>query len=179
MERWAIEADVMRSYAKHYETGEVISDELIQKILQTQTVNRGFSTTEYLAASYRDLQWHDLDWQAAKDDQEVDSEQLESEAMRKIELVSEIAPRYRSTYFQHIFSGGYSAGYYAYIWAEVLDAYAFEEFKQQGLVDRATAASFREDILEKGSTVEPMELYRRFKGRDPDVKPLMKNRGLA
>jgi peptidyl-dipeptidase Dcp len=179
MEHWAIEPEVMRSYAMHYETGEVIPDELIQKILETQTFNMGFSTTEYLAASYLDLQWHDLEWQAVKDDQKLDSEQLESEAMRKIELVPEIAPRYRSTYFQHIFSGGYSAGYYAYIWAEVLDADAFEEFKQQGLFDQATATSFRKNILEKGGTVEPMELYRRFKGRDPDVQPLMKNRGLA
>ena len=174
MEHWAIEPEVMRGYAKHYETGEVIPSDLIEKILESQTFNSGFSTTEYLAASYLDLNWHDL-----TRDEKPDAEQLERHAMDKIGLVEEIAPRYRSTYFQHIFSGGYSAGYYAYIWAEVLDADAFEEFKAKGLFDADTAASFRRNILEKGGTEEPMALYQRFKGREPNVQPLMKNRGLA
>jgi peptidyl-dipeptidase Dcp len=174
MEHWAIEPDVLKSYAHHFETGEVIPDELIQKILASQTFNQGFATTEYLAASYLDLHWHDL-----KAGEKAAAETLEAKAMAHIGLIDEIAPRYRSSYFQHIFSGGYSAGYYAYIWAEVLDADAFEEFKRNGLFDAATAQSFRENILEKGGTEDPMDLYRRFKGREPNVEPLMRNRGLA
>tara|TARA_R110002072_G_scaffold89232_4_gene199928 strand:- start:49310 stop:51325 length:2016 start_codon:yes stop_codon:yes gene_type:complete len=174
MEHWAIEPDVLRSYARHYETGETISEELINKIRDSQTFNKGFATTEYLAASYLDLHWHDLEARES-----VDAEKLETKAMKDIGLVEEIAPRYRSTYFQHIFSGGYSAGYYAYIWAEVLDADAFEEFKKNGLFDPETAASFRKNILEKGGTEDPMALYQRFKGREPDVAPLMRNRGLV
>lgn len=174
MEHWAIEPDVLRNYAHHFETGEVIPNELIQKILASQTFNQGFATTEYLAASYLDLHWHDL-----KAGEQAAAETLEANAMTHIGLIDEIAPRYRSSYFQHIFSGGYSAGYYAYIWAEVLDADAFEEFKKNGLFDAATAKSFRENILEKGGTEDPMDLYRRFKGREPNVEPLMRNRGLA
>lgn len=174
MEHWAIEPDVLKNYAHHFETGEVIPDELIQKILASQTFNQGFATTEYLAASYLDLHWHDL-----KAGEKTTAKTVEAEAMTQIGLIDEIAPRYRSSYFQHIFSGGYSAGYYAYIWAEVLDADAFEEFKKKGLFDPATAQSFRENILEKGGTEDPMDLYRRFKGREPNVAPLMRNRGLA
>ena len=173
MEHWAIEPDVLRDYAHHFETGEVIPDELIQKILEIQTFNKGFATTEYLAASYLDLDWHDV-----KAGDQTDAETLEADAMKRIGLIDEIAPRYRSSYFQHIFSGGYSAGYYAYIWAEVLDADAFEEFKKNGLFDATTAKSFRENVLEKGGTEDPMDLYRRFKGREPNVEPLMRNRGL-
>jgi len=120
-----------------------------------------------------DLHWHDL-----KAGEKADAETLEAKAMTQIGLIDAVAPRYRSSYFQHIFSGGYSAGYYAYIWAEVLDADAFEEFKKNGLFDAATAKSFRENILEKGGTEDPMDLYRRFKGREPNVEPLMRNRGL-
>ncbi|MFT5015133.1 MAG: peptidyl-dipeptidase Dcp [Patiriisocius sp.] len=173
MEHWAIEPDVLRNYARHYKTGEVISNELIDKIRDSQTFNMGFATTEYLAASYLDLHWHDLEA-----GHEVDAKDLESKAMDTIGLVKEVAPRYRSTYFQHIFSGGYSAGYYAYIWAEVLDSDAFEEFKENGLFDSKTALSFRKNILEKGGTEDPMVLYQRFKGRAPSVEPLMRNRGL-
>jgi len=173
MEHWAIEPDVLKDYAHHFETGEVIPDELIQKIIASQTFNNGFATTEYLAASYLDLHWHDL-----KAGEKADAETLEAKAMTQIGLIDAVAPRYRSSYFQHIFSGGYSAGYYAYIWAEVLDADAFEEFKKNGLFDAATAKSFRENILEKGGTEDPMDLYRRFKGREPNVEPLMRNRGL-
>jgi len=174
MEHWAIEPDVLRNYAHHHKTGEVISNELIDKIRDSQTFNMGFATTEYLAASYLDLHWH-----ALEAGHEVDAKDLESKAMDTIGLMDEIAPRYRSTYFQHIFSGGYSAGYYAYIWAEVLDADAFEEFKRNGLFDSKTAQSFRKNILEKGGTEDPMVLYQRFKGRSPNVEPLMRNRGLT
>ncbi len=174
MEHWAIEPEVLKRYALHHQTGEVIPDELIEKIRASATFNSGFATTEYLAASYLDMSWHEV-----QESTKIEAEELEAKSMDNIGLIEEIAPRYRSSYFQHIFSGGYSAGYYAYIWAEVLDADAFEEFKQKGLFDQATAKSFRENILEKGGTEDPMELYQRFKGSTPSVEPLMKNRGLA
>ncbi|MGK0394655.1 MAG: peptidyl-dipeptidase Dcp, partial [Candidatus Azotimanducaceae bacterium] len=174
MEHWAIEPEVLRNYAHHFETGDVIPDELIEKIIDSQTFNQGFATTEYLAASYLDLDWHDV-----KAGEKTDAETLEAKAMKHIGLIDSVAPRYRSSYFQHIFSGAYSAGYYAYIWAAVLDADAFEEFKKNGLFDADTAKSFRENILEKGGTEDPMDLYRRFKGREPNVEPLMRNRGLV
>ena len=173
MEHWAVEPEVLRSYAKHIETNEVIPDNLIDKIHLSATFNQGFLTTEYLAASYLDLSWH-----AVTTDDEVKADSLEAKAMENIELIEEIAPRYRSSYFQHIFSGGYSAGYYAYIWAEVLDTDAYEEFKARGIFDQATAAAFRENILSKGGTEDPMTLYKRFKGREPEVGPLKAARGL-
>jgi peptidyl-dipeptidase Dcp len=173
MEHWAVEPEVMKSYARHYRTGEVISDELIGKILATQTFNQGFATTEYLAASYLDMQWH-----ALTGDAERDVKNYENQAMQAIDLVEEVAPRYHSTYFQHIFSGGYSAGYYSYIWAEVLDTDGYQAFKENGIFDPATARSFRENILERGGSADPMELYIKFRGREPDVAPLLKSRGL-
>jgi peptidyl-dipeptidase Dcp len=151
----------------------VISDELIGKILATQTFNQGFATTEYLAASYLDMQWH-----ALTGDAERDVKNYENQAMQAIDLVEEVAPRYHSTYFQHIFSGGYSAGYYSYIWAEVLDTDGYQAFKENGIFDPATARSFRENILERGGSADPMELYIKFRGREPDVAPLLKSRGL-
>ena len=174
MEHWAIEPDVLKRYALHHETGQAISDDLIGKIRASTTFNSGFATSEYLAASYLDMSWHEPQPETG-----CDAEALEDASMDKIGLIPEIAPRYRSSYFQHIFSGGYSAGYYAYIWAEVLDADAFEEFKKKGLFDQSTAQSFRQNILEKGGTEDPMELYQRFKGNAPSVEPLMRNRGLA
>ena len=174
MEHWAVEPIVLKQYAKHYLSNEVIPDEYIDKIQETQTFNQGFKTSEYLAASYLDLDWHGLE--DSVDNQ--DTRNLEKESMASISLLKEIAPRYRSTYFQHIFSGGYSAGYYSYVWAEVLDADAYEEFKKRGVFDQDTAASFRTHILEKGGSADPMDLYRSFKGSDPDVKPLMAARGL-
>lgn len=172
MEHWAIEPEVLRRYAVHHETGEVIPDEMIAKLRASQSAGSGFATSEYLAASYLDLAWHDSLTGTP------DAEELEAAAMKDIGLREEIAPRYRSSYFQHIFSGGYSAGYYAYIWAEVLDADAFEEFKAKGLFDQTTARAFRDNILAKGGTEDPMTLYKRFKGRTPEVQPLMRNRGL-
>ena len=140
MEHWAVEPDVLKRYAKHIDTGKVIPDGLIEKILESGTFNSGFATSEYLAASYLDLSWHEPVQGDAPD-----AEALESAAMEKIGLIPEIAPRYRSSYFQHIFSGGYSAGYYAYIWAEVLDTDAYAEFKTNGIFDQKTAASFRQE----------------------------------
>lgn len=173
LEHWATEPEVMKVYAKHYETGDVIPDTLIEKILKVQTFNQGFATTEYLSASILDLDWHSLETE-----EEQPANAFEEEAMDSLGLLEEIGPRYRSTYFSHIFSGGYSAGYYSYIWAEVLDADGYESFKEKGIFDPETAKSFRENILEKGGTVDPMELYKRFKGREPKVDALLVDRGL-
>ncbi|MCZ6503702.1 MAG: M3 family metallopeptidase [Gammaproteobacteria bacterium] len=179
MEHWAIEPEVMKSYARHVETGEVIPDEIIEKLLESQTFNQGFATTEYLAASYLDMAWHTL-VSDEDQDEEQDVESFEEKALQQIDLIDAVEPRYKSSYFQHIFSGDhYSAGYYSYIWAEVLDADGFEAFKEKGIFDAETARSFRENVLERGGTSDPMELYKQFRGREPEVEPLLKNRGLA
>ena len=174
MEHWALEPEVLKSYAIHHETGEPIPDELIKKLKSAQTFNQGFATTEYLAACYLDLAWHQQEGHAPQD---VDG--FERKAMDDIHKIKMVDPRYRSAYFRHIFEGEhYSAGYYVYIWAEVLDADGFEAFREKGIFDQKTARSFRSNILEKGASVPPMELYRKFRGREPDVAPLLKNRGL-
>jgi peptidyl-dipeptidase Dcp len=173
MEHWATEPEVMKVYARHYETGEVMPDALIDKILKVQTFNQGFATTEYLSASILDLDWHSLETA-----EEQPTNEFEKDAMDALGLIEEIGPRYRSTYFSHIFSGGYSAGYYSYIWAEVLDADGYERFREKGIFDQETAKSFRENILEKGGTEDPMELYKRFRGREPKVAALLADRGL-
>lgn len=174
MENWATHPDVITSYAKHYETGESIPAELIEKIETSSKFNQGFATVEYTAASILDMEYHTLT--DATPIEDVDA--FETNAMDKIGLIDEIIPRYRSGYFQHIFAGGYSAGYYSYMWAEVLDADAFEAFKETSLFDQKTALSFCENILERGGTEEPMVLYRKFRGRDPEITPLLKRRGL-
>jgi peptidyl-dipeptidase Dcp len=173
MENWAAEAAVMKQYAKHYQTGEVIPDALVQKIEKASKFNQGFATVEYLAASYLDMDWHSVP--AGK---QLDATAFEKEALDKRKLMPEIVTRYRSTYFQHIFAGGYSSGYYSYIWSEVLDSDAYQAFKEKGLFDQGLAKSFRENILEKGGTVEAMEMYKNFRGREPEVEPLLKKRGL-
>lgn len=173
MENWAADPEVLKTYAKHYKTGEVIPDSLVEKIVQAATFDQGFATVEYVAASLLDLDYH-----AAKAPIGDDVNAFEAAAMERIGLIEAIIPRYRSSYFQHIFSGGYAAGYYAYIWAEVLDADAFAAFKERGLFDQPTAASFRKNILEKGGTGNPAEMYRKFRGQDPDPLYLMKKRGL-
>ena len=173
MENWAFQKEVLKEYARHYETGEVIPDSLVNKILAAETFNQGFMTTELAAASILDLKWHMLDSVEG-----LDPMQFEADACRQMGLIDEIIPRYRSTYFAHIFSGGYSAGYYSYLWAEVLDKDAFELFTQKGVFDKATAMSFRRNVLEKGGSDEPMVLYRRFRGADPDPAALLRARGL-
>ena len=173
MENWAFQKEVLADYARHYETGEVIPDELVAKIDAAGTFNQGFMTTELAAASLLDLQWHLLD-----SIEGVDPMAFEAEACRKMGLIDEIIPRYRSTYFAHIFSGGYSAGYYSYLWAEVLDKDAFEYFQQKGILDSETAMSFRRNVLEKGGSEEPMVLYKRFRGAEPDPAALIRARGL-
>jgi len=174
MENWAEEPEMLKLYAKHYQTGEVIPDALIEKVKKSSLFNQGFATTEYLAASLLDMEYHTLaPGQAPKD-----VLAFEKQSMDKIGLIDQIPPRYRSTYFQHIFAGGYSAGYYSYIWSAVLDADAFEVFKQKGLFDQKSALSFRKNILEKGGTDEPMKLYQNFRGAEPDIRPLLRRRGL-
>ncbi len=173
MENWAFQKDVLKDYARHYETGEVIPDSLVNKILAAETFNQGFMTTELAAASILDLKWHMLESMEG-----VEPEAFEAQACAEMGLIDEIIPRYRSTYFAHIFSGGYSAGYYSYLWAEVLDKDAFELFKEKGIFDKETAMSFRRNVLEKGGSDEPMDLYRRFRGADPDPAALLRARGL-
>jgi peptidyl-dipeptidase Dcp len=174
MENWATEPEVLRTYARHWKTGEVIPMALLEKIQKSAQFNQGFKTVEYLAASLLDMEWHTLSATA-----EPDPAALERVALARMGIPAQIVPRYRSTYFQHIFAGGYSAGYYSYIWAEVLDADAFEAFKEKGIFDPETARSFRVNILEKGNSEDPMTLYMRFRGREPEVGPLLKKRGLA
>ena len=173
MENWAAHPEVMKNYAKHYESGEMIPDELIAKLEASGKFNQGFSTVEYLAASILDMDYHTL-----KDAGDLDVEAFEKHSMDKIGLINEIIPRYRSTYFSHIFAGGYSAGYYSYIWAEVLDKDAFNAFLETSLFDQETALSFRQNILEKGGSVEEMEMYVNSRGKEPTIDALLKGRGL-
>jgi peptidyl-dipeptidase Dcp len=173
MENWAAEPEVLKMYAKHYKTGEVIPDALVEKLKKAGTFDQGFATTEYLAASLLDLAYH-----TQTKDITVDANTFEKEALTKIGLIESIIPRYRSTYFNHIFSGGYSSGYYSYIWSGVLDTDAFEAFKTTTLFNPERAQSFRKNILEKGGTEDPMVLYKRFRGAEPSIEPLLRKRGL-
>jgi peptidyl-dipeptidase Dcp len=174
MENWATDPEFLKMYARHYTTGEPIPDALIEKIRASSTFNQGFMTTEYLAASFLDMDWHSL---AAPPAQDVDA--FETAALDRIGLIPEIISRYRSTYFAHIFGdGGYAAGYYGYIWAEVLDADAFQAFKETSLFDRKTAAAFRKYILAAGNIEDEMTLYKKFRGREPKIEPLLERRGL-
>ena len=171
-EHWATEPEVLKMYAKHYQTGEVIPDELIEKILRQKTFNQGFITTELMAAAILDMNLHNL-----TDMQGFDVEKFEKEAMDSLGLIPEIAPRYRTTYFNHII-GGYAAGYYSYLWANVLDNDAFEAFKEHGIFDKQTADAFRHNVLEKGDSDDPMTLYKNFRGAEPQLDPMLKNRGM-
>jgi len=173
MENWAAEPEVLKMYAKHYKTGEVIPEALVNKLKKAGTFDQGFATTEYLAASLLDLAYH-----SQTKDITTDANTFEKAAMTKIGLIGSIIPRYRSTYFSHIFSGGYSSGYYSYIWSGVLDTDAFEVFKTTTLFNPEKAKSFRENVLEKGGTEDPMVLYKRFRGAEPSIEPLLRKRGL-
>jgi peptidyl-dipeptidase Dcp len=173
MENWALHPEVMKSYARHYETGEPIPDELISKIKNSGLFNQGFETVEYLAASFLDLYWHTIESSFTGNVNDFEQGSLD-----KLGLIPEIVVRYRSTYFNHIFSGGYSSGYYSYIWAEVLDADAFQAFVETSVFNREAATAFRKNILEKGGTEDPMTLYIRFRGKEPSIEPLLKKRGL-
>lgn len=173
MENWAGEPQVLKMFAKHYKTGQTIPDALIRKIVNSSKFNQGFATVEFTAAALLDMDWHVLE--TAK---ELDVNSFEAKTAKKIGLMPEIGFRYRSTYFSHIFSNDYCAGYYSYLWAEVLDADAFEAFKEKGIFDKATADSFRKNILSKGGSEEGMVMYKKFRGKDPDIKPLLKRRGI-
>jgi peptidyl-dipeptidase Dcp len=173
MENWVIEPDVLGLIARHYKTGEAIPAELIEKIKASAKFNQGFATAEYTAAAYLDMFWHTI-----ADTIQRNANQFEAESMTKIGLIPEIAVRYKTPYFAHIFSGEYSSGYYSYQWAEVLDADAFEVFKEKGLFDKETATGFRENILEKGGTEDPMKLYIQFRGAEPKSEPMLKRKGL-
>ncbi len=174
MEHWTFEPDVLKVYAKHYQTGEVIPKDLVDKIVSSRKYGQGFKTVEYLAASYLDMDFHTL-----KEANNLNVLSFEQSVMNKIGLIPQIYPRYRSTYFQHAMSGGYTAGYYGYIWAEVLDADAFQAFKETGdIFNRTVATKFRKSILEKGGSKEASELYMDFRGSQPKIDALLENRGL-
>lgn len=173
MEHWAFEPELLAEYAKHDKTGEVIPAELVARIEKSKLFNQGFITGEYLAAAILDMAWHTL-----LETAEIDVNAFEEKVMSEIGLIPEIVPRYRSTYFNHIFSGGYAAGYYSYIWSEVLDCDAYEAFREKGIFDRSTALSFRKNVLEPFGTEDIAVQYRRFRGADPKIEPLLRNRGL-
>ena len=173
MENWAGDSEFMKEYAIHYETGETIPDGLINKIKNAGTFNKGFVTLEYMAASLLDLDWH-----TQTDYSNLDVNEFENQSMEKIGLIDEIVVRYRSTYFKHIFAGGYASGYYSYIWSEVLDSDAFQAFKETSLYDNKTAALLREHVLSKGGSEDEMGLYVKFRGREPKIDALLEKRGL-
>jgi len=174
-EHWASDPKVFANYAKHYKTGEPMPQALVDKIKKAGTFNSGYGTTEYLSAALLDLAWHTLPADAPL--QDVDA--FETEALKKFKVdLAEVPPRYRSSYFDHIWGGGYSAGYYAYFWSEVLDDDAFEWFKEHGGMTAENGQVFRDKILSRGNTVDLATLYREFRGKDPSVEPLLVNRGL-
>lgn len=174
MENWAAHPEVLKIYARHWKTGDPIPDELIDKIQKSKHFNQGFMTTELIAASLLDMAYHSVETTEA-----IDARQFEKETLDEIGLIPEITVRYRSPYFGHIFNGGYSAGYYAYTWAEVLDADAFAAFEETGdIFNPEKASAFRENILSKGDSDDPMKLYKQFRGQEPDITALLQRKGL-
>jgi len=174
-ENWAFQPELLAQYATHYQTGEVIPEELVDKILAASKFNQGFMTTELCAASILDMKWHEL-----SNIEGIDVDEFEKKVCDEMGLIDEIIPRYKTTYFNHIFSSGYSAGYYSYLWAEVLDKDAFAAFEESenGVWDIELARKFRKTFLEKGGSEEPMTLYHEFRGRDPQNEPFLRGRGL-
>ncbi|MFC6199447.1 M3 family metallopeptidase [Ponticaulis profundi] len=176
MEHWAGEPEVLTAYAKHYETGEPIPMELVEKMQAAANFNEGFRTTEYIAASLLDLRWHMLTPEEAA--AITDPREFERQVLEEYGLIPEIEPRYRSPYFSHVFSGGYSAGYYAYLWSEILDSDGFAAFKKSGdIFNPDLAKKLKQNVYEAGEIEEADELYRRFRGADPSPEPLLRNRG--
>ncbi len=174
MENWVNEPEVMKMFAKHYDTGEPIPEDLTDRMEQSAHFNQGFQTVEYLAASYLDMDYHTI-----SEKKDIDIHEFEQECIERINLIPEIVFRYRSTYFNHIFAGGYSAGYYSYIWSGLLDADAYEAFVETGdFFHQPTAESFRTNILERGGTKDAMDMYIDFRGREPEIEPLLRQRGL-
>jgi peptidyl-dipeptidase Dcp len=175
MEHWVLEPEVLKVYAKHYRTGEIIPENLVKKIENSSKYGQGFATAEYLQASFLDMDYHVL----KKSPSSFDILKFESESMHRRGALSQIPPRYRTTYFNHTMGGGYTAGYYSYMWSEVLDADAFEAFKETGnIFDKKTAEKFRDFILVPGSIDDAMDMYKNFRGKAPSIEPLLKNRGL-
>ena len=175
-ENWAFQPEILAEYTKHYKTGEVIPDSLVNKIIEARKFNQGFMTSELAAASILDMKWHELTEEQLEG---VDIAEFEKKVCSDMGLIKEIIPRYRTTYFNHIFNSGYSAGYYGYLWSEVLDKDAFDYFRQQGIYDKQVATKFRKTFLEKGGSEEPMVLYEMFKGGQPDPGAMLRARGLA
>ena len=173
MENWAADPEVLKMYAKHYKTGQVIPDALIQKLVNAGTYGQGFATVEYLASAFLDMDFHTSEGTISGT-----ANDFELNSMNNKGLISSIIPRHRANYFSHVFSGGYSAGYYSYIWSGVLDTDAFDQFKKTSLFNAEKANSFRKNILERGGTEEPMDLYKKFRGAEPSIEPLLKKRGL-
>ena len=176
-EHWALEPELLKEYAFHYKTGEVIPESLIKKLEAASTHNQGFEITERVTAALLDLEWGALN---PSDSENIDIDKFEKQVAAKLDMPSQIAYRYRSPYFKHIFGGdGYASGYYTYLWAEVLDTDGFELFTEKGVFDPATAKSFKENILEMGGSEDPMTLFKRFRGHEPKVDALLRLRGLA
>ncbi len=174
MEHWALHPEMLKLYAKHYKTGDVIPDELIAKIEDSKYFNQGFATIEFLAAAILDMDFHTLE-----NAENIDVLAFEDASMKRIGLIPEILPRYRSTYFSHTFTGGYTAGYYSYIWSEVLDSDAFEAFEESGnIFNRELAAKFRKEVLAPGGKNDALDMYVAFRGREPKIDALLRNRGL-
>jgi len=176
-EMWMLWPEVLDHYARHIDTGAPLPTEVVEKLHASETFNQGFATSEYLAAAWLDQAWHTLTEAEATAVDDVAA--FEASALASIGLANPAVPtRYSSTYFQHIFSGGYSAGYYSYIWSEVLDADTVEWFKDNGGLTRANGDRFRDRLLGVGGAKDPLEAFRDFRGRDADIQPLLKRRGL-
>lgn len=175
LESWVLQPQVLKRFAKHYQTGAAIPDALIQKIANASKFNQGFASTEYLAASLLDMDWHSI-----RADQPVtDAQAFEKASLKRMGLIDEINPRYRTSYFNHVFQGGYSAGYYGYIWAEVMDADAFAAFKENGdIFDPTLSAALRREIFASGNSRDPLESFKAFRGRAPKIDALLERRGL-
>ncbi|WP_298178043.1 M3 family metallopeptidase [Saccharomonospora sp.] len=175
-EMWVLWPEVLANYAKHHRTGEPLPQRLVKRLEESRAYGEGFATTEYLAASLLDLAWHMLDADTTVDD----VAEFEAEALRKAGVaVDAVPPRYRSTYFAHVFANGYSAGYYSYIWSEVLDADTVEWFRENGGLTRANGDRFRRELLAKGGSIDPMVAFANFRGRAPEIEPLLVRRGLT
>jgi len=173
MEHWTLHPELLKLYAKHYKTGEIIPADLVEKVENSGHFNQGFATAEFIAAAVLDMDYHTIG-----NAENIDIDKFEETSMKELGLINEILPRYRSTYFNHIFSGGYSAGYYSYLWSEVLDSDAFEAFEESGNVfNRTLANKFRNEVLAPGGKRDPMDMYKAFRGREPKVEALLRNRG--
>jgi peptidyl-dipeptidase Dcp len=174
MEHWVLEPEVLQVYAKHYQTGELIPASITEKLKNAATFNTGFATVEFLAAALLDMEYHTL-----TEPVDLNIRDFENKVLDKYGLIPEIKPRYRSTYFNHIWSSGYASGYYSYYWSEMLDADAFQAFKETGdIFNREVAERFEKEILSKGGSRDPLEMYIAFRGKEPGIEALLENRGL-